>query len=67
MFKPVYFGKTQKVSDGFYSEKGNFMKRIRVVLISAAVVLIAAGVFNGGLYDTLSKGIRICMECIGIG
>ena len=43
------------------------MRRIRTVLIAAAVVMITAGTMNGGFTDTLNKGIRVCLECIGIG
>ena len=40
---------------------------LRAVLYVAAVVLIIAGVFNGGLNDVLVKAINICTECIGLG
>ncbi|MCD8036803.1 MAG: hypothetical protein LUE88_05380 [Clostridiales bacterium] len=42
-------------------------KYIRITLIAAAVVLIAAGVLNGGSADVFNKGVRVCLECIGIG
>ncbi len=40
---------------------------LQVVLIAVAVVMIVAGVFNGGMNDVLQKAIRICTECIGLG
>ncbi|MDD5945962.1 MAG: CD1871A family CXXC motif-containing protein [Clostridia bacterium] len=42
-------------------------KHIRMIILAAAVAMIAAGVSNGGLNDTLNKGVHICLECIGIG
>ena len=42
-------------------------RAVRAVLFIAAVVLIAAGVMNGGLRDVLIKAINICTECIGLG
>ncbi len=40
---------------------------IKIALLVIAVVFIAAGVLNGGLTDTFNKGIRVCLECVGIG
>lgn len=40
---------------------------VRVALYAAAVALIVAGIFNGGMYDVLVKAINICTECIGLG
>lgn len=39
----------------------------RTVLYAAAVVLLVAGVLNGGMRDVLVKAINICTECIGLG
>ena len=52
------------------SSSGNRKKivtGIRVGLICLAVVLIAAGFFNGSITDVFHKAIRICAECIGLG
>lgn len=46
------------------------MKRrnvIRAVLITAAVLLIVFGVLNGGARDVMTKAVKICSECIGLG
>lgn len=40
---------------------------IRLVLMILAVILLAAGVRNGGMRDVLVKAINICTECIGLG
>ena len=40
---------------------------IRTAVIAAAVIFIFIGIANGGMTDMLNKGIRICLECIGIG
>ena len=39
----------------------------RAVLLAAAAALIAAGIYNGGMFDVLVKAINICTECIGLG
>ena len=39
----------------------------RAALYAAAVILLAAGVLNGGMRDVLVKAINICTECIGLG
>ncbi len=40
---------------------------IRTAVIVGAVIFIVIGIVNGGMTDMLNKGIRICLECIGIG
>ena len=40
---------------------------IRLILLVAAIVLIIAGILNGGMADVLTKAINICTECIGLG
>ena len=39
----------------------------RAALYAAAVILLAAGMLNGGMRDVLVKAINICTECIGLG
>lgn len=43
------------------------MKKTRILLYAAALLLIAAGILNGGMRDVLIKAINICTECIGLG
>lgn len=41
--------------------------KIYIFLYLAGFILIAAGIWNGGLNDVLIKAINICTECIGLG
>ena len=36
-------------------------------LLCLAVTLIVLGVLNGGARDVLTKAVKICSECIGLG
>lgn len=49
------------------AENGKHAGRLRAALYTAAVMLIAAGILNGGMRDVLVKAINICTECIGLG
>ena len=40
---------------------------LRAAIILAAVLLLVAGVYNGGMRDVLVKAVNICTECIGLG
>lgn len=40
---------------------------IRIAVLAVAILLIALGIFNGGMRDVLGKAIKICTECIGLG
>ena len=40
---------------------------IQCVLLAAAVLIIGFGVWRGEVQTVLSKGIRLCMECVVIG
>ena len=40
---------------------------VRVILAALSILLITAGVFNGGMRDVLVKAVNICTECIGLG
>lgn len=42
-------------------------KAIKLSMIVIAVILIIAGIYNGGAEDVLKKAIAICTECIGLG
>ena len=43
------------------------MNILRAVVLIAAVLLIIAGIVNGGALDVLVKAINICTECVGLG
>ena len=36
-------------------------------LFCAGIVLVVLGILNGGMLDVLTKAVRICSECIGLG
>ena len=40
---------------------------IRVALIVVSAILIALGIFRGEALEVLAKGVRVCLECMGIG
>lgn len=39
----------------------------RISLATAGVALVILGIFNGSMQDVLTKAIKICTECIGLG
>ena len=39
----------------------------RVALVAVAICFIVVGIFNGSARDVLSKAVKICTECIGLG
>ena len=43
------------------------MNTVRIVLLAAAVVLSAAGIYNGSAGDVFGKAVKICTECVGLG
>ena len=43
------------------------MRKLRVFLLLLAAMLLAAGVYNGGMRDVWVKAVNICTECIGLG
>ena len=40
---------------------------VRTVMLLATLLLILAGVWNGGARDVLYKAAKICTECVGLG
>nr|WP_072514078.1 CD1871A family CXXC motif-containing protein [Ndongobacter massiliensis] len=40
---------------------------LQVFLLVLAVVMIGYGAFRGEVQTVLSKAIKLCMECVGIG
>ena len=43
------------------------VKAIRCAILVIAVVFIVLGIFNGSAEDVLTKAVKICTECIGLG
>lgn len=43
------------------------LRKAPLFLLAAAAVMIAAGVWRGEAATVLSKGINLCLECVGIG
>ncbi len=39
----------------------------KYVILTASVVLLILGIFNGGVADVFAKAVKICTECIGLG
>ena len=63
-----------KAEDGLDPAKGGAVesraqggKPLRMLLLAAALVLIAAGLFNGSARDVFGKAVKICTECVGLG
>lgn len=40
---------------------------LQVLLLVLAVAMIGYGAFRGEVQSVLSKAIKLCMECVGIG
>ncbi len=43
------------------------IRMVRLVLLVVGIALIAAGLTRGEALIVLQKGVKICLECIGIG
>ncbi|WP_172724598.1 CD1871A family CXXC motif-containing protein [Angelakisella massiliensis] len=43
------------------------LRKSSLFLLAAAAVMIAVGVWRGEAATVLSKGINLCLECVGIG
>ena len=48
-------------------DRSGTVRLLRIALLVLAVVLIAAGVFNGSARDVFGKAVKICTECVGLG
>lgn len=42
-------------------------KASQILLLTAGLVLFFGGIFRGEAAVVLSKAIKLCMECVGIG
>ncbi len=61
-----------KTAPKLEQQKANMKKPMsiaaaRIILAALSILLITAGVFNGGMRDVLVKAVNICTECIGLG
>lgn len=43
------------------------LRKAPVLLLAVAIVMIGIGVLRGEAATVLSKGINLCLECVGIG
>ncbi|WP_279229842.1 CD1871A family CXXC motif-containing protein [Pseudoflavonifractor sp. AF19-9AC] len=43
------------------------LRKAPLFLLAAAMVMIGAGILRGEAATVLSKGINLCLECVGIG
>lgn len=41
--------------------------KISVLLLLSALTMIGIGIFRSETQEVLSKGINLCLECVGIG
>ena len=49
------------------TQKPVLIKTVRFIGFAVAIAFIVVGCFNGSARDVLSKAIKICTECIGLG
>ena len=49
------------------TSKPVLLKTVRFAVLMVALVFIVVGIFNGSANDVLTKAIKICTECIGLG
>lgn len=43
------------------------LRKAPMLFLAAAIVMIGVGVLRGEAATVLSKGINLCLECVGIG
>ena len=60
-------GKKNCIESYYVNKIAKFLEIAALCLAVLAVVLIIAGIKNGGMADVLAKATAICMECVGLG
>ena len=40
---------------------------VNMLLILIGIVFVVIGIYRGEVFAVLSRGINICLECVGIG
>lgn len=40
---------------------------VQIMLIAIAIIFVCTGVYRGEVETVLTKAIRLCLECVGIG
>ena len=43
------------------------LRKSTLFLLAAAIAMMGAGIWRGEAATVLSKGINLCLECVGIG
>lgn len=43
------------------------LRKIPLFFLAAAILMMGAGIYRGEADTVLSKGINLCLECVGIG
>lgn len=59
----VSWGKQKGVIRVFHAKKAV----VQVLLIAAGIAMVCFGALRGEAGAVLSKAIRLCLECVGIG
>lgn len=71
VYKQMLLEKNLRAADPVKEEtqsKGKVLTTvIRLAVIALALCFIVVGIFNGSANDVLTKAVKICTECIGLG
>lgn len=67
VYKQIIASGNKKAPAPAEEKKEMPVRLIRCAVLIVAVVFIVVGIFNGSAQDVLTKAIKICTECIGLG